>query len=198
MPLRLSPDTEAIVNALFLPQDRDEAIRLLVNECGNDIPNVQNDDEFQLEYLRLDVLYRSKGGLKQLWDAIDIAKRDFRELSGAGNMRAFKREVLGDRKAAQRIRLIDHFFIALVLVSGIGALGIGATGVSLLWLTLPIVLIAIAIEALHRNSTDRPLLQIKTLKYGFLLLASRFLPGVMISGLGYLGGHFASALLEFL
>ncbi|MFO1432383.1 MAG: hypothetical protein U1F76_19955 [Candidatus Competibacteraceae bacterium] len=186
---RLSPDTEAVVKGLFAPQDCDEAIRLLINECGNNIPNSQDEDEYQLEDLRLQVLCMSKGDLKALRDAIDIAKQDFRELSGGGNIKAFKREVLGDRQAAQRIRHLDRLCGTLMGVSGIASLSIGVTGVSFLWLALPVVLVAIATEAMYRNSTDRPA-KVKGLEYRLLLLASRVWPGILISGAGYLIGYF--------
>lgn len=188
---RLSPDTEAVVNALFASQDRDEAIRLLIDECGNNIPNSQDEDEYQLEYLRLEVLCRSKGDLKTLRDVINIAQQDFREVSGVGNIKAFKREVLGDRQAAQRIRRLDRLFGMLMGISGIASLGIGVTRVSSRWLALPIVLVAIATEAMYRNSTDRPAKGIGP-AYGLLLLVSRVWPGILISGAGYLIGYFVA------
>jgi hypothetical protein len=153
---RLSPDTEAVANALFGPQESDEAIRLLINECGNNIPNSQDADEFQLEDLRLQVLCFSKGDLKSLRTTIDVANQDFRELSGVGNLKAFKREVLGDWRSARRIRRLDRLFGILIALSGVVAMAIGMTRVSFFWLALPSLLVAVTTEALYRNSTDRP------------------------------------------
>jgi len=187
MPPTLSPDTELVVNALFGPQDRDEAIRLLADECGNNLPNEQNSDEYQLEELRLQVLRISKGNLKALRDSIDIAKQDFRELYRRGNLKAFKLDVLGDPQAAQRVRRIGRLFLALIGLSGFAALGIGVSGVSSLWLALPVVLIAITTEASYRNSTDR-----RFKGHEGLVVVSRVWSGVAIAGIGYVIGHFVA------
>lgn len=185
MPLRLSPDTEAVVNSLFVPQDRDEAVRLLVNECGNNLPNSKNEDEYQLEDLRLQVLCLSKGDLKKLVTAIDIAKQDFRELSVAGNTRAFKREVLGDIQGARRIHFLDRVYVVLLIIAGVVALSMGATGASIRWLTLPFLLVFITYNAICHNSSP---VKLNWLEY-VLLLASLFY-GVLISSIGYMIGYF--------
>jgi len=84
---RLSPRTWQLVQAIF-PQDAAAAGSVLVEECGQNLPFCENYTEYELERLRFAALKLSKGNLSKLHEAVEIAKRDWRDLlvwSGFGN-----------------------------------------------------------------------------------------------------------------
>lgn len=84
-PQPLSSSTRERLDAAFAAQDRPEAERLLVNECGNNLPLCQDWDAFELERIRYAALKLSHGDLDRLRAAIDLAKTDWRDLlMGAG------------------------------------------------------------------------------------------------------------------
>jgi hypothetical protein len=76
----LSPETERRVSILFSPETRVEASRLLVEQCGNNLPFFANLDEFQLERARFAALKLSEGSIEKLKKAIELAKVDWRDL----------------------------------------------------------------------------------------------------------------------
>lgn len=81
---RLSPATQQRVDAMYPPDMREEVARLLVEECGHNIPPSSHDgDEFAFERLRFAALKVSNGDIAVLKRAIELAKEDFRELLGA-------------------------------------------------------------------------------------------------------------------
>jgi hypothetical protein len=85
---RLSPQTLQRLDALFSPEDRAEAARLLIEECGNNLPLLQNLNEHRLERFRFAALKLSDGDLNELRKAIALAKVDWRDplmSAGIGN-----------------------------------------------------------------------------------------------------------------
>lgn len=81
MPPRLSAATQERVDAMYPPDMREDATRLLVEECGHNIPPFRQDDgEWAFERLRFAALKVSNGDLGALKTAIDAAKRDFRDV----------------------------------------------------------------------------------------------------------------------
>jgi hypothetical protein len=78
--VRLSPETTRHVDLLFLPADRADAARLLVEECGNNLPFLKDYDEFKLERFRFAALKLSDGDLEKLRSAVALAKVDWRDL----------------------------------------------------------------------------------------------------------------------
>ena len=80
MKIRLSPDTERCINVLFSKSQWDEVARLLLQECGNNLPLLDNFNEVELERVRFAALKLSGGNLKKLHDAIRLAKEDWRDL----------------------------------------------------------------------------------------------------------------------
>jgi hypothetical protein len=81
----LSPATRDRLQMAFAPSDRAEAERLLVNECGNNLPFCQDSDQYQLERVRYAAMKLSHGTVDGLRQAIDLAKTDWRDLlMGAG------------------------------------------------------------------------------------------------------------------
>jgi hypothetical protein len=73
------------LKAVFPASDRAEAERLLVNECGNNLPFCQDSNQYQLECVRYAAMKLSHGTLNGLRQAIELAKTDWRDLlMGAG------------------------------------------------------------------------------------------------------------------
>src|SRR4051812_27966356 len=88
MPSPLSPETQRRIDLLFRPEERAEAAALLVHECGNNLPFLQDLDEYDLERFRFAALKLSGGDLVRLHEAVRLAQRDWRDLlvwSGFGN-----------------------------------------------------------------------------------------------------------------
>ncbi len=80
MKSRLSAETKRRIDALFAPGQRDEVTRLLQDECGNNLPMLENFNEVQLERFRFAALKLSAGSLPKLHDAVRLAKEDWRDL----------------------------------------------------------------------------------------------------------------------
>ena len=80
MNTRLSAETKRRIDALFAPSQRDEVSRLLQDECGNNLPLLEEYDEIQLERFQFAALKLSEGSLSKLHDAVRLAKEDWRDL----------------------------------------------------------------------------------------------------------------------
>ena len=84
------------VEKLFAVEQRQEAVRLLTEECADNLPNCKESDEYDLEDLRFQVLKLSGGNLEKLRDAIRMANEDWRDVMyTAGSATAYKRKLLG-------------------------------------------------------------------------------------------------------
>ncbi|HJZ98219.1 MAG TPA: hypothetical protein VKE70_17030 [Candidatus Solibacter sp.] len=78
---KLSAETQRRVDMMYFPAQRDEVARLLVEECGYNIPGTSpKGDEFSFERLRFAALKVSRGDIAILKEAIELAKVDFRDL----------------------------------------------------------------------------------------------------------------------
>ena len=80
MTQRLSPLTQKLVEKLFDSGDQPEAVRRLVEECGNNLPLCKDNDEYKMERIRFAALRVSIGYLDDLQSAIGLAKSDWRDL----------------------------------------------------------------------------------------------------------------------
>ena len=78
--VHLSADTSSRLNALFPRGERDEAEALLVEQCGSNLPLCESSDAISLERIRFAALKVSNGDLAALRSAIELAKRDWRDL----------------------------------------------------------------------------------------------------------------------
>jgi hypothetical protein len=76
----LSPDTLALVHALFEAADRNAAVRLLETECGRGLPALEALDAVGLERYRFAALRLGGGSMESLRRAVDLAKTDWRDL----------------------------------------------------------------------------------------------------------------------
>jgi hypothetical protein len=80
MGIQLSPETVHRINALFASRERDDVARLLIEECGSNLPFLEGYDEFELERFRFAALKLSEGNLQKLREAVQLAKIDWRDL----------------------------------------------------------------------------------------------------------------------
>lgn len=80
MPIPLNPETRRRLDLLFQHADQAEAADLLIRECGNNLPFLEKLDECQLERFRFAALKISGGDLNKLYQAVDLAQRDWRDL----------------------------------------------------------------------------------------------------------------------
>ena len=78
--MKLSPTTELIVQKLFAAEHQEEARRVLREDCGNNIPLLQEADEYRLERIRFAALKLSAGDLEALRRAAQLAYTDWRDL----------------------------------------------------------------------------------------------------------------------
>lgn len=76
----LSPMTCSRVAALFLPEDRDAAIAMLLSRCGEGLPGMAQGSPDDIERIRFAALRRSKGHLRELSHAVALAETDWRDL----------------------------------------------------------------------------------------------------------------------
>jgi len=75
----LSPQTRLRVKLLFAPADRFIVEHLLINECGTNLPDLENLNQIELERFRFAALKLSQGHLDKLRRAIDLAQSDWRD-----------------------------------------------------------------------------------------------------------------------
>jgi hypothetical protein len=76
----LSPGTLSRLTILFPESDRATASRMLADECGNNLPFLEDADPIELERVRFAALKLSGGELARLRDAVNLAKTDWRDL----------------------------------------------------------------------------------------------------------------------
>ena len=97
----LTPATRRRLNLLFAPSDRVEAAKLLVSECGNNLPMMEDASASALDRFRLAALKLSGGTLRGLRSAIALAKTDWRDLLIAAG---FGHDVNAHRKWQAKVR----------------------------------------------------------------------------------------------
>ena len=76
----LSESTWEKVRALFPPAQHQAVADILLSECGNNLPYLENVDKEGLERYRFAALKLSNGSLTRLREAIDLAKSGWRGL----------------------------------------------------------------------------------------------------------------------
>ncbi len=76
----LTSGTERRIDLLF-PENRREAVRkLLLEQCGNKLPFLGRVDSTEMDRFRFAVLKLSGGDWEKLQKAVELAKRDWRDL----------------------------------------------------------------------------------------------------------------------
>jgi hypothetical protein len=79
-PSRVSLETERRIALLFPPDQRELVRAILSEECGNNLPFLNDLDEVKLERFQFAALKLSAGHLDKFDHAIALAKRDWRDL----------------------------------------------------------------------------------------------------------------------
>lgn len=77
---QLSAETEKRISLLFPPNEQQLVRTILCEECGNNLPLLENLDERKLERFQFAALKLSEGKLEKLGHAIALAKADWRDL----------------------------------------------------------------------------------------------------------------------
>lgn len=77
---KVSPKTLEMVSRVFVEEDHSQVIDLLINECGNNLPFLETNDEYQLERYRFAAIRMSGGRIDGLRKSIELAKKDWRDL----------------------------------------------------------------------------------------------------------------------
>lgn len=76
----LSSDTIVRLHSLFSEPEWNEAERLLVEQCGSNLPFCESADARSLERIRFAALKLSQGELAALRSAVELAQVDWRDL----------------------------------------------------------------------------------------------------------------------
>lgn len=72
------------LRVLFVEPEWASAEKMLVEECGNNLPLLERYNSVELEQVRFAALKVSGGSLAKLRDAVELAKLDWRDLVVAG------------------------------------------------------------------------------------------------------------------
>jgi hypothetical protein len=76
----LSPATEARLKRYFPPKAREEAARVLAEECGDNLPSCGDATPMTSERIRFAVVKLSCGSVTRLRAAVGLAKADWKDL----------------------------------------------------------------------------------------------------------------------
>ena len=78
--LELSKNTIDKIKSLFPDCSQNQAMQLIMHECGNNLPFCEECDEFEMERIRFAALKLSNGNIEELRKAIKLAQQDWRDL----------------------------------------------------------------------------------------------------------------------
>jgi hypothetical protein len=78
----LSPATWERLKLIFRPEDKEKAASILMNECGTNLPHLENSTPEGLERIRFAVVKMSDGNIRDLQYMVYVAKRDWRDVLG--------------------------------------------------------------------------------------------------------------------
>jgi len=72
--------TAQLISKYFSVDKKDLVISSLIEECGNNLPSCENNTPTDMERIHFAVIKLSNGELDKLEAAIELAKRDWRDL----------------------------------------------------------------------------------------------------------------------
>jgi len=78
--LKLSSRAELLLEKVFLDESIAEAKALIESECGTNIPGCGHFSSDEMDRIRFSVVKLSEGNMDKLYDAIDLAQTDWRDL----------------------------------------------------------------------------------------------------------------------
>ncbi len=76
----LTDETLRRIDLLFPPDERELVASILLEECGNNLPLLNNVDAHDMDRFRFAALKLSEGRLDKLDEALKLAKMDWRDL----------------------------------------------------------------------------------------------------------------------
>ena len=82
-PVALTETVLTKIEKTFAPRDREEAMSLLVNECGGNLPFKSDATAQSLDQIRLAVIKLANGDLVELQRQVQTAKSDWRDVIAA-------------------------------------------------------------------------------------------------------------------
>ena len=106
--------TIELIDKYFAPHERELALSLLMEECGNNLPSLEQADPTDLERVRWAAIKFSDGDIDRLLSAIELAQSDWRDLlvsvGFADDVNAHKR-FAGERRFFKRVaeKMIEIF-----------------------------------------------------------------------------------------
>jgi hypothetical protein len=77
---KLSLRTQTLVEKLFIGPEQSIAAKWLVEDCGNNLPFCKDWEADKMERIRFAVLKLSNGNPLKLLEAIELAKKDWRDV----------------------------------------------------------------------------------------------------------------------
>jgi hypothetical protein len=78
--VKLSESTQRLVQLLFPASEQETTCKMLVKDCGNNLPYLADADEYKLERFRFAAIKISHGDLNELFRAVKVAQYDWRDL----------------------------------------------------------------------------------------------------------------------
>lgn len=78
--LPLSNETLERIRSLFPKSVWARVVKMMEDECGNNLPFCEDSDEFSIERIRFAALKLSEGTIEGLVDAVVLAQTDWRDL----------------------------------------------------------------------------------------------------------------------
>lgn len=103
--MELSPVTAQIVEQLFSGTEQQDVVDLLITECGNNLPFMQDYDPYQLDRVWFAVLKLSEGDIDKLLSAVQLAQEDSRDVFMAAG---FGHSVTEHQEWAGRLLAVDN------------------------------------------------------------------------------------------
>jgi hypothetical protein len=80
VPPELSTRTQGQIEVLFDAEERDAVSGILRDQCGGNLPLLDETDERDIERIRTAALKMSEGDLEKLRKAVAVARSDWRDL----------------------------------------------------------------------------------------------------------------------
>ena len=80
MPVALTAEHLAQIRSAFPPADQADVERLLIDECGTNLPFLAENRESDIQRIRTAVLKLSAGNAEKFLYWLEVAKQDWRDV----------------------------------------------------------------------------------------------------------------------
>jgi hypothetical protein len=78
--IELTQRTKELINSIFNNEDQQAVAELLISECADNLPFCSNSTPKSIERLRFAVIKLSYGNVDRLFEALQLAQKDWRDL----------------------------------------------------------------------------------------------------------------------